>query len=146
MLYSPHFVELGGSLPHSQQSTTCPYPSQIKLTNLLYYRGADKSLARSGRKQATFPALYGTWSFITTFTTVHHLSLPYPNQSILLPITILTGAACFLPGPAKDLSAPRHKTILKLNWTYGIPLWGVQLVIQTLKYYRDIKIKTSEQQ
>jgi len=22
-------MELGGSLPHSQQSTTCPYPSQI---------------------------------------------------------------------------------------------------------------------
>ena len=40
------------------------------------YRGADKSLARPGRKQATFPALYGTWRFITTFTTVHHLSLP----------------------------------------------------------------------
>jgi len=40
------------------------------------YRGADKSLARPGRKQATFPAFYGTWRFITTFTTVHHLSLP----------------------------------------------------------------------
>jgi len=23
-------MEFGGSLPHSQQSTTCPYPSQIK--------------------------------------------------------------------------------------------------------------------
>jgi len=40
------------------------------------YRGADKSLARPERKQATFPAFYGTWRFITTFTTVHHLSLP----------------------------------------------------------------------
>ena len=28
-LHSPHFMELGGSLPHSQESTTCPYPSQI---------------------------------------------------------------------------------------------------------------------
>jgi hypothetical protein len=28
-LHSPHFMELGGSLPHSQASTTCPYPSQI---------------------------------------------------------------------------------------------------------------------
>ena len=25
----PYFMELGGSLPHSQQSTTYPYPSQI---------------------------------------------------------------------------------------------------------------------
>ena len=40
------------------------------------YMGADKSLARPGRKQATFPTFYGTWRFITTFTTVHHLSLP----------------------------------------------------------------------
>jgi len=41
-----------------------------------FYRGADKSLALPGRKQATFPAFYGTWRFITTFTTDHHLSLP----------------------------------------------------------------------
>ena len=27
---------------------------------LLYVRGADKSLARPGRKRATFPAFYGT--------------------------------------------------------------------------------------
>jgi len=40
------------------------------------YSGADKSLARPGRKQATFPTFYGTWRFITTFTTFHHLSLP----------------------------------------------------------------------
>ena len=39
-------------------------------------RGADKSLARPGRKQTTFPAFYGIWRFITTFTRVHHLSLP----------------------------------------------------------------------
>jgi len=72
------------------------------------YRGADKSLARKGRNQATFPAFYGNWRFITTFTTVHHLSLPQPNQSIFLPITLLTGAACLIPGRAKDLSAPRY--------------------------------------
>ena len=46
----------------------------ILLTNLLNYRGADKSLAQLGRKQAIFPAFYATWRFITTFTTVHHLS------------------------------------------------------------------------
>jgi len=38
------------------------------------YSGADKSLAWPGRKQATFPAFYGTWKFIATFTRVHHLS------------------------------------------------------------------------
>ena len=72
------------------------------------YRGAGKSLARPGRKQATFPALYGIWRFITTFTRIHQLPLSWPNQSILLPIALLTGAACFLRGRAKDLSAPRY--------------------------------------
>jgi len=32
---------------------------------LRFYRVADKSLARPGRKKATFPAFYGTWRFIT---------------------------------------------------------------------------------
>jgi hypothetical protein len=32
---------------------------------LRFYRVADKSLARLGRKKATFPAFYGTWRFIT---------------------------------------------------------------------------------
>jgi len=80
------------------------------------YRGADKSLARPGKKKATFPAFYGTWRFITTFTTVHHLSLLYPNQSIPLPITLLTGAASFLPGQAEDLSAPRFVYVMHVSW------------------------------
>jgi len=82
----------------------------------LSYSSADKSLARPRRKQATFPAFYGTWRFITTSTTVHHLSLPYPNQPIPMPITLFTGTACFLPGRAKDLSAPRYY-VLSRNLT-----------------------------
>jgi len=46
------------------------------LEQVCCYRSADKSLVRPGRKQATFPAFYGTWGFITTFTRVHHLSVP----------------------------------------------------------------------
>ena len=44
----------------------------------ILYSGADKSLARPGRKQATFPAFYGTWRFITTFT--KSTTCPYPSQ------------------------------------------------------------------
>ena len=44
-------------------------------TCTLFYRGADKSLARPGTKVATFPAFYGTGIYINSFTTVHHLSL-----------------------------------------------------------------------
>jgi len=43
--------------------------------NESYTGGADKSLARPGKKRATFPAFYGTWRFITLFTRVHHLFL-----------------------------------------------------------------------
>jgi len=68
--------------------------------------GSDKSLARPGRRQASFPVFYGNCRFITAFTTAHHLSLPKPNQYIPPPITILTVVACFLPGRVKDLSAP----------------------------------------
>ena len=76
-----------------------------------HYRGADKSLVRPGRKQATFPAFYGTWRFITTITRFHHQSLPQPNESIPLPVTLLTVAACFFPGRAKDLSTPRYNCL-----------------------------------
>jgi len=48
----------------------------LAITKSVTIQGADKSLARPGRKQATFPAFYGTWRFITTSRTVHHLSLP----------------------------------------------------------------------
>jgi len=70
------------------------------------YSGADKFLARPGRKQIAFPAFYRTLMFITTFTTVHYLSAPYPNQSIPLLITLMTSSLCFLPCRAMDLSAP----------------------------------------
>ena len=76
-------------------------------------QGADKSLARPGRIQATFPALYGTWRFITPFKTVHHLSLPMPNQSLPLLITFIADAACVLPCLAKDLSTPLYS-----EWVY----------------------------
>jgi len=46
--------------------------SQLRYQN----KGAEKSLDRPGRKQAPYPAFYGTWMFITTFTRFHHLSLP----------------------------------------------------------------------
>ena len=52
----------------------CVLLTPLNLSDI--YSGADKSLARLGRKQATFPVYSGTWRYITTFTRVHHLSLP----------------------------------------------------------------------
>jgi len=57
--FSPSFFTSNGNTPRLTQ-----------------YRGAGKSLALPGRKQATFLAFYGNWRFITTLTRVRHLSLP----------------------------------------------------------------------
>ena len=104
---------------------------------VLDYRGAEKSLARPGKKQATFLAFYGTWRFITLLTTVHHLSLPCPNQSIPLPITLLTGAACFLPDRAKDFSAPRYD--LKSN----AALWSA-VCASPVRHTEALKLQNSK--
>jgi prolipoprotein diacylglyceryltransferase len=64
------------------------------------------SLARPGRRQATFPVFYVAFRFITALTTAHQLSLTYTNQSISLPFKILTVAVCLFPRRAKDLSTP----------------------------------------
>ena len=45
------------------------------------YRGADKSLAGPGRKQATFPAFYGTWRFINH---IHKSPPPVPILAKLI--------------------------------------------------------------
>jgi len=50
--------------------------SKFGIFELLVNRGADKSLAQPGMKQATFPTFYGTRKFITTFTRV---STPVPT-------------------------------------------------------------------
>ena len=57
-------------------SLNCVYTGESRFRVAMIYRRADKSLARPGRKQTTFPAFYGTWRLISTFTRVHHLSLP----------------------------------------------------------------------
>ena len=58
------------SLSNSEHYLTYVYsqtqgPKRLRDKNVnkrvFYYRGADKSLARPGKKQATFPAFYGTW-------------------------------------------------------------------------------------
>jgi hypothetical protein len=50
-------------------------------------------------------------------------------------------------GRKSDLSIENkffiYKSILKPIWTYGTPLWGTASN-SNLKYYRDIKIKSSE--
>jgi len=58
-----------------QEESYCANCCVVSYT-ILMYSGADKSLARPGRNQAIFPAIYATSRPITTFTTAHHVSLP----------------------------------------------------------------------
>jgi len=57
------------------------------------YTGADKSLARPERKQATFLAFYGTWSFITIFTRVAWIagSKPAGDMDVCCKCCVLSG-------------------------------------------------------
>ena len=68
------------------------------------YRGADKSLARPGRKQAKHQLV----SFLLGLRTYQHpcnilSTCKAPREIHAILTETLT---CFLPGPAKDLSAP----------------------------------------
>ena len=54
-----------------------------------------------------------------------------------------------LRGTDVEIKLPMYKTILKPIWTNGIQTVypsGAQPVIHTLKYYTDIKIKSTDQQ
>jgi len=69
------------------------------------YRGADKSLARLGRKQAR--SMSGTRAISTTsrrkLSSIFFLQGKAPKEIHAIPTETLD---CFLPGRAKDLSAP----------------------------------------
>ena len=71
--------------------------------HMYMYRGADKSLARRGRKQANFSV---------------KMALLTARVSMLKLRTSLTCfRACFRPGRAKDLSAPRYNFLLRMTDT-----------------------------
>jgi len=80
----------------------------IKLVNQITYRGADKSLAQPGRKEARKHVRDARdFSKIETWAVIKFLFLQgrVPKEIH----TILTETlACFLPGEAKDLSAPLY--------------------------------------
>jgi len=75
--------------------------------NKQLYRGADKSLARPGRKQARKHVRDARdFNNIETRAVVKFLFFRQGKAPKEIH-AILTETACFLPGRAKDLSAPR---------------------------------------
>jgi len=75
-----------------------------------YYRGADKSLARSGRKQVNVSARMALICF-GALPCKEKKKLDSSRLDVVESNASLTCfRACFLPGRAKDLSAPRYGT------------------------------------
>jgi len=77
------------------------------------YRGADKSLARPGRKQARKHVRDARdFNNIDTRAVIKNFFLQGKAPKEIHAILTET-LACFLPGRAKDLSAPLYKSVLK---------------------------------
>ena len=106
---------------------------------LLLYQGADKSLARPGRKQ-TWKHVRDTWIFnnIETQAVIKFLLLQGKTPKEIHDILTET-LACFLPGRAKDLTAPLYKNISRCT-----VLWmskPLMLCTSFLREKRKNKIK-----
>jgi hypothetical protein len=71
------------------------------------YRGADKSLARPERKQANFLSEWREFPSAPCLTGGGNLMTARVSMLLKSRASLTCFRACFLPGRAKDLSAPR---------------------------------------
>ena len=81
----------------------------FKAHSVKWYRGADKSLARPGRKQPNV-SVRMAWISFGALPCREKKNLMTVRVSMLLKAhaSLACFRACFLPGRAKDLSAPRY--------------------------------------
>jgi len=110
-LYFCRFLYIETSKPHwllYVNVIICINVNKYILLSHCTYRGADKSLAQPGGKQANISVRMAWISF--NALPCRKRNLMTARVSILLkscaPLTCFR--ACFLPGRAKDLSAPRY--------------------------------------
>ena len=86
------------------------------------HRGADKFLARLGRKQAKCFCQNGV-NFLRRLALQKKKNLMTARVSMLLKsrASLTCFRVCFLPSGAKDLSAPRYRMLIEnLALVYGI--------------------------
>jgi len=87
-------------------TTNCNNPLISRFSLVSIYRGADKSLARPGRKQARKHVMNARdFNNIETGAVINFFFLQGKVPKEIHAILTET-LACFLPGRAKDLSAP----------------------------------------
>jgi len=82
--------------------------------------GADKSLARPGRKQANASVRMAWISFGALPCRKNNLMTFCVSILLKSRASLTCFRACFLPGRAKDLSAPRYLCTL---WSSGVRHW-----------------------
>ena len=91
------------------------FPRYIAIWQWLY-RGADKSLARPGRKQANVSVRMAWISFGALPCRKRNLMAARVAMLLISRASLTCFRACFLPGRAKDLLAPRY--IRNINSIY----------------------------
>jgi hypothetical protein len=109
--------------------------------NCEYYRGADKSLARPGRKQANVFFQKALISF--GFLPCRKKNSMTARVSMLLKsrASLTCYRACFLPGRAKDLSAPGK---LSSNYYYAnLCLMVTEIKHQVVKAQRGGTVESA---
>ena len=92
------------------------------------YSGADKSLARPGRKQANVSVRMAWISFGVLPCRKKILTTARVSMLLKSRASLTCFRACFLPGRAKDLSAPRQ--IIRVGFTFS---WS--LVLQIVPFF-----------
>jgi len=122
-LLIPNFMKIrpaGAELFHADRWTditmlTVAFQSFAK-TSKNRYRGADKSLARPGRKQANVSVRMAWISFGALLCRKRNLMSARVSMLLKSRASLTCFRACFLPGRAKDLLSPRYNApIIILN-------------------------------
>jgi len=80
----------------------------------MLYRGADKSLARPGRKQANVSFRMARIYFCALLCRERNLMTARVSILLKSRACLTCFRACFLPGRAKDLTAPRYQALYAL--------------------------------
>jgi len=84
------------------------------------YRGADKSLARPGRKNLMFLSEWREFPLASCLAGKKTLMTARVSVLLKSRASMACSRACFLPGGAKDLSAPWYNVEELFYWLHGV--------------------------
>ena len=100
-----------------------------------WYRGADKFLARPGRKQVNI-SVRMAWISFGTLPCKKKKNLMTAHVSVLLKSrpSLKCFRACFLPGRAKDSSEPRVLHLTQVVWEFKIRVRKIRFLLEYTEY------------